>query len=145
MNLLCVILVINCLSESFDERVDDQVSDLNRKIGFALNRFHDLLEELTSRGVYSLELLVEAATKGFDSLANDRLQGDVDDCLNVLAWAILKLMVGLYVSKLLLQGLSNILRDIVADDVLDELTLSVKNDIPKLIEIYNHYFWLVAF
>lgn len=85
MNLLCVILVINCLSESFDERVDDQVSDLNRKIGFALNRFHDLLEELTSRGVYSLELLVEAATKGFDSLANDRLQGDVDDCLNVLA------------------------------------------------------------
>jgi hypothetical protein len=54
-------------------------------------------------------------------------------------------MVGLYVSELLLQGLSNILRDIVADDVLDELTLSVKNDIPKLIEIYNHYFWLVAF
>jgi hypothetical protein len=34
------------------------------------------------------------------------------------------------VVKLLLEGLGDIIRDIVADDIIDKFTLGVKDDVP---------------
>ena len=48
-------------------------------------------------------------------------------------------MFSLDVAELLLEGLGDIIRDIVADDVINEFTLGIKNDVPELVEVQNHH------
>ena len=53
-------------------------------------------------------------------------------------------MFSLDVVELLLEGLGDIIRDIVADYVIDEFTLGVKDDVSELVEVHDHHFRLVT-
>jgi len=54
MDLLSVVLAIDCLAQSLDKEANDQVGDLGGQRHLVVNRLHYELHELTGRRVDSL-------------------------------------------------------------------------------------------
>jgi len=53
-------------------------------------------------------------------------------------------MFSLDVAKLLLKGQSDIIRDIIADYVINKFTLGIKNNVSEFFKVLYSNFWLVT-
>lgn len=154
MDLLSVVLAVNRLAQSLHEEADDQVGDLGGQGHLVVNRLHHELHELTGRRVDGLCRGKQLAVERLDGLPDDELQGDADDCVDVLVLAVLQLLVIVVhfaevrqrdVVELLVELVSDVLRNVLFNDVLDKLRLGVEDDVSELAEVFNDILRHVVF
>ena len=124
------------------------MSDLIWDVFVLLKWFEDKFHKLTCRGIDSLWLLIELIVYWLYCLSHDKLQGDIDNKLQVLVGAFQFSSFDTLRShpiEYLIKLLKNVVSGLTLDNIVYHLFLCIENDVSHFTEVLNYNLSLIHF